>query len=291
MLKECFFKQKNIYLPLLLGATVLLLAGCDSGNNSQSGTTGQPTSAVVNSASAIIRHSPSGTVELMWDHSSHLMTVHMALTGLTSLSAHPARIGAGSCKNAGETLYDLSAIKATAIGFADVVTKVKDVSSGIPETGWHIDVSNGPGLTSTDQSMTISCANIFNPTSSTQSSQNVQATLDEAFAPNQSVSGTADLNTANNQLTVVVALKGLVPHSKHLEHLHAGSCASQGPIKYDLNPIVADASGEASTTTVIPNISSVPRNGWYVNIHLGSSDLKSQTSNDPFACGDITTFH
>jgi hypothetical protein len=289
MFTKYIFKQKNIYFTLLLGVTILLLAACDSGNNSQSGSAAQPTSAVVNSASAIIRHSPSGTVELMWDHASHVMTVHMALTGLTPQSAHPARISSGSCKNAGDVVYNLSPIQATAIGFADVITKVKDVSSGIPETGWHVDVSNGPGTTTSDQSMVITCANVFNPTASTNSSQSVQATLDEAFAPNQSVSGTAVLNTNNNQLTVVVALKGLAPHSKHLAHLHMGSCASQGPIKYDLKPIIADAAGNASTTSVIPNVTSVPRNGWYVNIHLGSSDLKSQTSNDPVACGDITT--
>ena len=250
-------------------------------------------SAVVTSASAIIRHSPSGTVELMWDHISHAMTVHMALTGLTPHSIHPAWISSGSCKNAGKVVYHLSVIKSTDIGFADVITKLKDVAGGIPETGWHMNVSNGPGTTTDDQSMAITCANIFNPTASTKSSQNVQATLNEAFAPNQSVSGNAQLNVNNDQLTVLITLKGLAPNSKHMAHLHAGSCASQGPIKYELKPIVANAAGEATSTTVIPKVKAVPRDGLYVNIHLGSSssDMKSQASSDPFACGDITTLH
>lgn len=291
MLTRYFVKHQIIQFTLLLGAAVLLFSACNSGNNSQSGIGANPTSAVVNSASAIIRHSPSGTVELMWDHISHAMTVHMALTGLTPHSTHPAWISAGSCKNAGKVVYNLSVIKSTDIGFADVITKLKDVAGGIPETGWHMNVSNGPGTTTDDQSMVITCANIFNPTASTKSSQNVQATLNEAFAPNQSVSGNAQLNVNNDQLTVLITLKGLVPNSKHMAHVHAGSCASQGPIKYDLKTIVANATGEATSTTVIPKVKAVPRNGWYVNIHLGSSDMKSQASNDPFACGDITTLH
>jgi hypothetical protein len=245
----------------------------------------------VKSASAIIRHSPSGTVELMWDHVSHLMKVHMALTGLTPNSTHPAQINAGSCKDPAKLVHALPVLKSNSIGFVDERTEIKDVTEGIPETGWNVAVSNGPGMTTDDQSMAITCANIFNPSASTKSSQNVQATLNEAPAPNQSASGKAQLNVNNDKLTVLVTLRGLEPNSTHMAHLHAGSCASQGPIKYDLKPIVANAAGEANSTTVISNIKAVPRNGWYLNVHRGSTDLKSQASNDPFACGDITTLH
>ncbi|GCF07905.1 CHRD domain-containing protein [Dictyobacter arantiisoli] len=289
MLTRYFVKHKFIHFTLLLGAALLLLSACDSGNSANSGLAATPTSSTVNSASAIIRHSPSGTVELMWDHTSHALTVHMALTGLTPKSDHPAHISSGSCKNNGKVVYNLSPVKATEIGFADVVSKVKGVTDGIPETGWYVDVSNGPAMNTVDQSMAITCANIFNPTTSTKTAQSVQATLINSFAPNQSVTGTAQLTASNNQLTVALTLKGLVPNSKHMAHVHSGSCASQGPIKYDLKTITANASGDGTSTTIIPGVNAIPRNGWYVNIHLGAADTKSQAANDPFACGDITS--
>ncbi|GCE25447.1 hypothetical protein KDA_09310 [Dictyobacter alpinus] len=290
MLTKKIAKRNFIHFALLLGAVLLLLTACDSGNGGSNGSVAPaPTSSTVNSASAIIRHSPSGTVELMWDHTSHVLTVHMALTGLTPKSSHPAHINAGSCKSNGKLVYDLSAVKSTQIGFADVITKIKDVSEGIPETGWYVDVNNGPGMNGADQSMAITCANVFNPSASTKASQNVQATLANAFAPNQATSGDAQLSVKDNKLTIELNVKGLAPNSKHMVHLHSGSCASQGPVKYDLKNVVANASGDGTSTTVIPNIGSIPRNGWYVNIHLGSSDLKTQTSYDPFACGDITS--
>ncbi|GCE03791.1 CHRD domain-containing protein [Dictyobacter aurantiacus] len=291
MLTKKLVKQKFIHFALLLGAVLVLLSACDSGNNPNGSAAATPTSATVNSASAIVRHTPSGTVELMWDHTSHVLTVHMALTGLTPKSTHPAHINTGSCKNGGKLVYNLSSVKATQIGFADVITRVKDVTGGIPETGWYIDVSNGPSMDSSAQAMPITCSNVFNPTVSTKLSQNVQATMANAFAPNQSASGDAQLTVNNNSLTVALNLKGLAPNSKHMAHIHIGSCASQGAIKYTLKPVVANAAGDGISTTIIPNISTIPRNGWYINIHQGATSVKSQTDNDPFACGDITSLH
>ena len=184
MLTKKLAKQNFIHFALLLGAVLLLLSACDSGNSNQNGSNAAPTSTTVNSASTIIRHSPSGTVELMWDHTSHVLTVHMALTGLTPKSTHPAHINKGSCKSGGKLVYDLSTIKSTQIGFADVITRIKDVTGGIPKTGWYIDVSNGPGMSPSVQGMPITCSNIFNPTVSTKLSQNVQATMINAYATN-----------------------------------------------------------------------------------------------------------
>ncbi|GHO89082.1 CHRD domain-containing protein [Dictyobacter formicarum] len=292
MLTKKLVKQNFIHFALLLGAVLLLLSACDSGNSNPHGSVAAtPTSATVNSASAIMRHSPSGTAELMWDHTSHVLTVHMALTGLTPQSTHPAHINAGSCKSSGKLVYNLSPVKATQIGFADVITRVKDVTGGIPETGWYIDVSNGPGMSTSAQAMPITCTNVFNPTVSTKLSQNVQTTMTISLAPNQAASGDAQLTVNSNKLTVALNLKGLAPNSKHMAHIHTGSCASQGAIKYNLKPVIANAAGDGTSTTIIPDISAIPRNGWYVNVHLGASDVKSQTDNDPFACGDITSLH
>jgi hypothetical protein len=141
-----------------------------------------------------------------------------------------------------------------------------------------------------EESMAISCADVVNPTASTKSAQNVQATLMDANVPGQSTSGTAQLTVNNNRLKVVVDVKGLVPNSKHSAHIHFGSCASQGKVLYTLSPLTANAKGEGVSTTTIANISTIPASGWYVNVHR-TADLSTQTGFDPVACGDITPTH
>lgn len=291
MLTKTFVMHRIIHITLLLGAVLLLLSACDSSDSNNQNVSATPTSSTVLSASAIIRHSPSGTVIMKWDHTSQSLDVQLALTGLAPKSKHPAMINAGSCKNPGKMLYTLSDLEATQIGFANSRTTLKSVTDGIPETGWSVSVSDGPGMDRADEAAVISCADVFNPTASTSASQNATATLLNAFGPNQDVSGTADLSVNNHVLMVTILLKGLVPNSKHAAHIHYGSCASQGPIVHDLKPIIADAAGNATSVATIPNVEAIPRNGWYVNIHLGNSDLTSQTANDPIACGDITQFH
>lgn len=207
MLTTYFVKQKSIHFFLLSSAALLLLTACDSGQPAPTTTAATPTSTTVTAANAIIKHSPSGTVEMMWDHTSHALTVHLALTGLDPKSTHPAFISSGSCKAAGTTVYPLSPVKADTIGFANAVTTIKGVEKGIRASGWYVDVRNGPDLKPDEQAMPISCANVFNPTTSTS----LRATLNEAFAPNQAASGTSDLVVNNNQLTVTIALRGLAP--------------------------------------------------------------------------------
>lgn len=291
MLAKIFMRRRIIHITLLLGVALVLLSACSSSDANNQGTSATPTSATVESASAIIRHSPSGTVLMKWDHTTHTLDVQVALTGLAPKSKHPVMINAGSCKDSGKMLYMLTDLEATQIGFANSKTTLENVTGGIPETGWSVSVSNGPGSSSADEAASISCANIFNPTASTTTSQGTTATLLNAFGPNQDVSGTADLSVNNKVLMVTIMLKGLAPNSKHIAHIHYGSCASQGPVLHNLKPVIADAAGNATSVTTIPDVESIPRNGWYVNIHLGGGDIKSQTMNDPIACGDITQFH
>ncbi|WP_161975332.1 CHRD domain-containing protein [Tengunoibacter tsumagoiensis] len=271
---------------LLAGMTTLFLSGCDTGNSAN--TTATPTTAPVTAANAVIKHAPSGTVTATWDHTTHLLNVHAALTGLAPSSSHPVAILEGTCRKPGKTVYQLTTIKAQPIGFADAVTKIKDVADGIPATGWSVTVFNGPDLSSATQSEPISCADLVNAKSDKSVNQAAQATLSDAFVPDQSVSGTVQLNLNNKQLTVVLNVKGLAPNSKHMAHIHTGSCASQGAVVYPLKPLQANAAGEVNSTTVISNVSEIPPSGWYVNIHRGDDNLSAQSDFDPIGCGDIT---
>ncbi len=286
MFTTYFIKRRMIHLILLIGALTLLLAACDSSNPPAAGNVAAPTSATVNGANAIIRHSPSGTVELTWDHISHILTVQVALTGLYPKSAHPALISSGSCKSAGKSVYPLSNVVADTIGFANTITKIKGVTSGIPASGWYVDVLNGPGQETPAQGAAISCADVFNTTASASST----ATLNETSGPNQAASGLATLVITNNRLAVKVTVKGLVPNSKHVAHIHVGSCVSQGKIIYTLNPIVVNAAGDGNSVTTINNVAAIPRSGWYINVHQGShiEATTPQADVDPLACGDFT---
>ena len=287
MLTKYLVKLKFVHFALLIGAALVFLTACGSGGDTTNNNNAAPTTQVIKAATAYMRHAPSGTVQLMWDHTTHMLNVHLALTGLAPSSVHPAHISAGSCRQVGKAVYPLTNVKAEAIGFADAITKIANVTDGIPTSGWYIDVDNGPGMVAGAQSEPITCADLVNPGAAKTSSQTVQATLMDAYAPDQAATGSSRLLLDHNQLTVIVSLKGLAPNSRHDAHIHTGSCASQGKIVYTLKQIVANAAGDASTTTVVPNVSAIPASGWYVNVHR-TMDLSNQTGYDPVVCGDLT---
>jgi len=80
---------------------------------------------------------------------------------------------------------------------------------------------------------------------------------------------------------------GLAGNSTHPDHIHVGDCDDNGPILYPLNNVVANAAGDAHTTTVIPDVEGgIPASGWYVNVHR-STNLTTQTGFDPIACGNV----
>ncbi len=93
------------------------------------------------------------------------------------------------------------------------------------------------------------------------------------------VSGAAAIMGIKGGLRVVVSVSGLVPRSKHAEHIHAGVCGSNGAIKLPLADLVADAHGRATAVSTV-KAASVPGMGWYINVH----DSKTGA---PMACGNV----
>jgi hypothetical protein len=92
---------------------------------------------------------------------------------------------------------------------------------------------------------------------------------------------------ASKDLAVTIKLFGLAPNSTHPAHIHSGVCTSNGPIVYPLKDVVADAAGNATTTTVISKVvGGIPREGWYVNVHNGPS-LSPADQFDPIACANV----
>lgn len=84
-----------------------------------------------------------------------------------------------------------------------------------------------------------------------------------------SAKGTITLTTASTSLTVELKITGLQPASIHLSHIHIGSCAARGGIKFALKPVIADDQGTADTRTTVQAVYPPESGSWYVVVHVG----------------------
>jgi len=286
-------EQRRISLFAVLAVVVALLVTACGGSTSTPASTPTsnppttPTSSAT-TATATLKHVPNGTADLSWDPTSHMLTVKIALVGLAPSSTHPSHIHTGSCSNQGNVIHPLQNIVADAHGVGMATTMVS-VPKGIPASGWYVNVHNGPGLSPSDQFLPIVCGDVSNSSTSTTAAQSVHITLSAApgASAGEAVSGTAQLSLTGTTLTVKLTLSGLEPNSAHAAHIHSGSCESQGAVVHPLTTVMAGASGSATVMTTINNVSSIPRSGWYVNVHH-STALSTQTGFDPIACGNVT---
>lgn len=103
---------------------------------------------------------------------------------------------------------------------------------------------------------------------------------------------TLNWNSQTHVLRVVVVLNGLAPKSTHPAHIHLGSCTDDAPVLYMLYPIVADASGNGGSTTIINGVTGgIPASGWSINVHNGPGLTKAsyapQNQYLPLACANL----
>jgi CHRD domain len=283
------FANRTIGIWALLSLVVILLLAACGGSTSSAPTSTPAATSTTNSTTATLKHVPHGTADLSWDPSSHTLTVKLSLVGLAPKSIHPAHIHTGSCSNQGAVVHPLQNVGADDHGMATVTSTVPNVMQGIPASGWYVNVHNGPGLSMADQFLPIVCGDVSNSSTSTTAAQSLHVMLTAApsASTGQSAQGRAQLTLSGRTLTVKLTISGLAPNSVHPAHIHAGSCESQGAVVYPLTNVTADASGNATVTTTIPNVSSIPGSGWYVNVHRGPG-LSTQTEFDPIACGNVT---
>jgi hypothetical protein len=101
------------------------------------------------------------------------------------------------------------------------------------------------------------------------------------------VSGTGNIVKGLDSFTVTIKLSGFPANSSHVSHVHAGRCAQPGGIAYALVQVIADASGTATATTIVPTAYVVPASGWYVNVHHGP-DFTDADYAPSDSCGDLS---
>ena len=102
------------------------------------------------------------------------------------------------------------------------------------------------------------------------------------------VAGTGDVAKGTGSFTVTIKLTGMAPNSSHISHVHTGSCAKPGGVAYALQQVVADSSGAATVTSMVPADYSIPAGGWYVNVHHGP-DFSAPANGPSISCGDLPT--
>jgi Cu/Zn superoxide dismutase len=275
--------HKLAFLPKWIPAVVIgtALLALTAFSSSQASAAAPATSAM---ASATLQHTPIGGQDLTWNAATKQLNVNIRLMGLAPNSTHPAHIHVGSCL--GSILYTLPNVVADASGKGVSTTTINNVMGGIPTNTWYIDVHNGPTLSPQSQFLPIACASVANTSTSGKTVRSARNMLNGAPAANGSAAGNAQLMLNNGALTVKVTATGLAPNTTHAVLIHKGSCLNQGPIAYTLQPMKADAAGNGMSITMIPNISSIPAQGWYAQIHR-TTDLSNQTDADPVACGNI----
>ena len=108
------------------------------------------------------------------------------------------------------------------------------------------------------------------------------------------VSGRAELASEGGenaaQTKVVVKLTGLRPGAAHVGHIHGGTCAALAPgaIFHNLEPVVANSSGEGKSETEIPQgMQGLADCSWWVAFHEGAANAALQTP--AIAVGPVIT--
>jgi hypothetical protein len=91
--------------------------------------------------------------------------------------------------------------------------------------------------------------------------------------------------TTPASLTVELKITGLQAASIHVSHIHLGSCAARGAIKYALNPVIADDQGTADVKSTVKATYPPASGSWYVVVHVGPD--MTGTNSKYLLCGNL----
>ena len=103
-------------------------------------------------------------------------------------------------------------------------------------------------------------------------------TVNLATQNNSGISGTATLTAQGNQTQVVINVTGEAAGASMPDHIHTGTCATLGGVKYPLANVV----NGTSTTTVNVSLATLESATYAINLHKSAQEINVYT-----ACGDI----
>jgi len=249
---------------LASAGVALLLASC------QSATQPGPRPGL-ETVTVALRHVPTGTAMIRYDAAARAASVRVVMVGLDPNPgrSHPIHIHSGQCGERGPVLYSMGSVEPNEKGAVDKTLQLSGVRIPIPGSA-YIDVHAGPGVETASGARSIACGNIAGGTS--EASATLGA-IPASRGPGYEVSGTATLrlDRRDRTLSVTVEVAGLVPGSRHAVHVHTGQCESEGPVRYGLPDLVADAEGHATASRAFSAVTDIAYGAWYVAVHEGPS--------------------
>ena len=130
---------------------------------------------------------------------------------------------------------------------AVTVRSFQPLNGTVPSSGAFV-VHLGPSLSAPVAGLPIACADLAT-WSAHHPILGLQALSDQTGA----LRGSATLlyNPSTQTLTVHAQASGLAPFSQHAAHIHLGSCAAQGPVRYMLPDLIANAAGNVNEVTML----------------------------------------
>ena len=137
---------------------------------------------------------------------------------------------------------------------AVTVRSFQPLNGTVPSSGAFV-VHLGPSLSAPVAGLPIACADLAT-WSAHHPILGLQALSDQTGA----LRGSATLlyNPSTQTLTVHAQASGLAPFSQHAAHIHLGSCAAQGPVRYMLPDLIANAAGNVNEVTMFTGVTSPP---------------------------------
>jgi len=238
-------------------------------------------------AATVLQPMPSGMVTQTGNGAS--MALQVQAIGLTPSSMHRVELANGGCSRSGRmrSVVSMGTVSADSGGAVDASV---NVPAGQMRSHQSLVLLIGTPPMGSGASRVIACASLHGHWNG--GATPLASELGSGKPSTGSAQITYDATTAT--LTVHVQATGFMPGSTHAAHIHAGSCAAQGPVLYMLPDLVADASGNIDATRTVTGVMSAPPpSGWYLNIHLGDSQTILTANGQPTLafqprlCGDI----
>jgi Cu/Zn superoxide dismutase len=228
---------------------------------------------------------PQGTVKLGWDRSGHVDATVNAY-GLTPGSSHAVEL----VNRDGREVTSFGTLTANSVGQA---------SEGLDS--WYKHDLDGSRLVILNGTAGDSVS--AEPIAETQwdvqggghwyrlTSVEVSADGTSYGTPQGWATVTYDPNAKT--ISVTVNASGVTPGA-HAAHIHIGSCASQGNVKYMLMDFTANDEGQiVHETRTVTDATPLPASGWYLNLHQGNGNNILDAAGNPtinfrpLICGNI----
>jgi Cu/Zn superoxide dismutase len=223
------------------------------------------TPAVASAEHLQLQTMPQGSADLAWN-SANQLTAELTVSGLTPGSSHGVELTAPD----GAVITEFGTLTANGAGQAQATLTSTDTTPIAPGSHLVILLDDQMGAIA---SQPIAQTPAIASGQMSYQLQGVEVGPTGVSYGTPQGSATVAYNARAKTITVTLTASGLTPGA-HAAHIHIGSCASQGPVRYMLTDFTANGQGRIvnEVRTVTGVTSPIPATGWYLNLHQGNSN-------------------